>query len=235
LWGLEANYKCKACCGSTCTGGYRVNLFAGPRYLDLEESITISENFLTLPAAGVAFSAVTASDRFATHNQFYGGQLGVEAEYEWGPWSAEFKGKLALGDNHETVTIDGQQTLFYPNGDVSPGINRFGQPGGLLAESTNIGTHERDRLAFVPEVNIDLGYQLSSRLRGFVGYNILYASNVVRPGQQIDPVVSSPLIPNFLPANVVVPSNAPINRPVVPFHESDFWAQGLTVGLEFRY
>jgi len=50
----------------------------------------------------------------------------------------------------------------------------------------------------------------------------------VRAGNQIDLVVN----PNLVP-----PPIAPLDplRPAFQFHGSDFWAQGMNLGLEFRF
>jgi Putative beta barrel porin-7 (BBP7) len=37
--------------------------------------------------------------------------------------------------------------------------------GGLLALRSNIASHERDELAFVPEVGLNIGLQLTRRLK----------------------------------------------------------------------
>jgi hypothetical protein len=223
LWGAEANLLCKACCGCD----YRVNWLAGVRYLDLNERITITENILSLPTASqFPNSRITVFDRFATHDQFYGGQVGVDAEYHRGRWGIDFRGKLALGDTHQVIDVSGGQRVVGPDGSV----RTF--PGGLLALPGNIGHYERDRFSVVPELGLTLSYQITDNLRAFAGYNFLYWSNVVRPGDQIDRVIDVTRIPNF-----PVPGAQPTgqNRPMVPFKERDFWAQGLTFGLEYRY
>src|SRR5262249_10598599 len=104
LWGLEANYRCKLCCDCN----YRVDLLAGPRHLNLQESITISElvnglqpvNVATLDNQQLVLPAGTVLqvfDRFATRNQFYGGQVGAEARWYRGRLSLDLIGKVALG------------------------------------------------------------------------------------------------------------------------------------------
>jgi hypothetical protein len=103
--------------------------------------------------------------------------------------------------------------------------------GGLLAERSNIGSFHRDRFSVVPEVDLKVGYQLTDHVKVFAGYDFLYWSSVVRPGQQIDRTIDETLIPNF--NSGATPAGQ--NRPMVLFRESDFWAQGLTLGLEFRY
>ena len=85
----------------------------------------------------------------------------------------------------------------------------------------------------VPETELNVGYQLTPHARAFVGYDLLYWSTVVRPGDQIDPVLDVTQIPNFALLHGQTPTNQ--GRPLVPFKESGFWAQGMNIGIEFRY
>jgi hypothetical protein len=86
----------------------------------------------------------------------------------------------------------------------------------------------RDTFTVVPELGLNIGYQLTNHIRAFVGYNFLYWSSVVRPGDQIDPRVNTNLIPP--PISTAGPA-----VPAFAFHGSDFWAQGITLGVEFRW
>jgi hypothetical protein len=68
-------------------------------------------------------------------------------------------------------------------------------------------------------------------VRVFTGYNCMYWSRVVRPGNQIDTTVNLtqvPIHPSFGP--LVGPA-----QPTVPLTQTDFWAQGIQFGLELRY
>src|SRR5262249_15009375 len=109
--------------------------------------------------------------------------------------------------------------------------------GGLLALSSNSGHFERNRFAVVPEAGITVGYQVTDHLKLFAGYNFLFMSNVVRPGDQIDPVLNPHLIPNFIKTSpgAAGGNNFPFRRPAFQFHETSFWAQGVTAGLEVKY
>jgi hypothetical protein len=223
LWGAELNLRC-CLYGDSC---WKVNALAGFRYLDLDESLKITENIQGLPTAPPPFTnqTITVFDRFATHNQFYGGQIGVDGHYLYGPWSVDVRAKLGLGATEQTLDINGGQRFVGPDGTV--GIFK----GGLLALPSNIGHFSQARFSVVPEVGVTLGYQLTPRLRGFVGYNFLYWSNVIRPGDQIDTRLNVTNIPNF-------PTNSPpsnINRPLPLFHQSDVWAQGMLLGVEFTF
>jgi hypothetical protein len=223
LWGIQANLTCKACCGCN----YRVNVFGGPRYLDLDESITITENVQGLAGAPAPFTNAntTAFDHFSTHNQFFGGQLGASGSYRLGRWSLDVRGQLGLGGTHQTVTIDGATQIVAANGAVQT------FQGALLALPSNMGHFTRDRFSVVPEVGVNLSYHVTDRLRAFVGYNFLYWTNVARPGDQIDRVLDVTLIPAFAPN--VQPAGQ--NRPAVLFRDTDFWAQGLQLGLEYTF
>jgi hypothetical protein len=224
FWGAEANLLCNLCCGCN----YRVNLLGGFRYLGLNESLAITENVQELPTAPPPFTnaRVTVFDRFATLNQFYGGQVGAAATYFWGRLSLGVRGTVALGDTHQVLDIEGSQRIVAANGTVTTAN------GGLLALSSNSGHFNRDRFTVVPEIGINLGYQVTPRLRAFVGYNFLYWSNVLRPGDQIDTNIDITKIPNF-PVAGAQPTGQ--NHPGVPFHGTDIWAQGISFGILFTY
>jgi len=135
------------------------------------------------------------------------------------------RARLALGVTHQDVTIDGTQTFL-------SGVNPDPRPGGLLAVGSNIGTQRRTNFSVVPEVGINLGYYVTDWMRISAGYNFLWWTNVVRPGDQIDRNVNPFLVPNFSTAGLV---NNGASQPTVPFRTTDFWAHGLTFGVELTF
>ncbi len=239
LWGLEADLRCKLCCGSTgcndcCSCGgldngwtYRVDGLVGFRYLNLREDLTITENVLNAPTAPPPVNSARAFvyDDFATRNEFYGGQVGLDTVFSRGPWSLDVTGKVAIGDTAQNLVINGSQNVTFANGVNQTFV------GGLLAERTNIGSFHRNSFTVVPEVDLKVGYSLNDHVKIFAYYDFLYWSSVVRPGQQIDRTIDETVIPNF--NSGAAPAGQ--NRPMPLFRDSDFWAQGLTLGLEFRY
>ena len=87
---------------------------------------------------------------------------------------------------------------------------------------TNIGEFNRNVFSVVPEVGRNVGYQLTDHIRTFVGYNFLYWSNVIRPGDQIDRVIDINNIPRFVN---VLPGTIPAvfpPRPEARFNDTDF-------------
>jgi hypothetical protein len=237
LWGTEANLmanlgNCPACADDHSRLYWQ--MLGGFRYLDLGEGLDLVFNRQAIPGSGsnVVFqgvpfpdpSAVSSQDSFQTRNQFYGGQVGVRAGYVSGRFGLEFSGKVALGASHEVVNVFGTSTLT-PNEGSSVTV-----AGGQFAGPSNIGRTTRDEFAVVPEVGLRAAYQLNDYLSASIGYHFLYWSRVVRPGRQVDLIVDTrgnPVDPGFTGEQVMFP------RPL--FNHSDFWAQGLTFGLEVSY
>jgi hypothetical protein len=206
LWGADLNALKKLFCGPR----YHVDFLFGYRYLSLEESIVIRENLLS-GASTASPSRILIEDRFATKNTFNGGQIGFEAECRFlSRWFAAGQFKVALGNVHQTLDISGSMSTGLVGGPLVT------TPRGILASPTNIGRYERDKFAVVPEANLKVGMDITDQLRIFVGYNFLYVSNVVRPGDAIDRAVGA-------------------GRPAVIFKGSDFWAQGFNAGLDYHW
>jgi Putative beta barrel porin-7 (BBP7) len=226
MWGAEGNALCNLYCCGDCDSGTRIDLIAGFRYLELDESVSITETLLISPTVPViGGSTIGVFDGFSTHNYFYGGQVGARAEWWRNRTFVNVTGKVALGDTHETVDINGNTVITPPGG--KPSI----LPGGILALPTNIGHYEHDAFAVVPEIGFNIGYQVTDHMRAYVGYTFLYWSDVVRPGDQIDRTVNLTQIPSSAgPGTLVGPA-----RPAFNFNQSDFWAQGINFGVEFRY
>jgi hypothetical protein len=133
-------------------------------------------------------------------------------------------GKLALGDLHESVNIQGSSTL------VQPGLPNITVPGGQFAAPSNIGRATRDRFAAMPELEISIAYQISPNFQFFIGYNLLYLNKVARPGNQVDLIVDTrgnQIDAGFTGEATLFP------RPF--FTDSNFWAQGLDFGLQVSY
>jgi hypothetical protein len=228
LQGAEANAIYNLlCCGDWCgCGGYRVDLLAGFRYLQLDEDLEIRETISVFPGVPViGGTSFNLFDEFKTRNHFYGGQIGARAEFYRSGFFVDVIGKVALGGTDADIDVNGATQIITANGSSTVGV------GGLLAQRTNIGHFERDKFAVAPEGTINVGYQITCHLRAYVGYTFLYWSSVFRPGDQIDLALNPTLFPTS-------PAGAPVTPPARPapvLKDTDFWAQGFNFGLEFRY
>jgi hypothetical protein len=218
FWGIEGNGLYRAYSGP----GLSVSVIAGLRYLDLREGLSIASTENLLPLGTASF---TGTDNFSTRNQFFGAQLGVKAEKQIGQFDGSVVAKVALGDNYQTVSINGNSV-----------VSGFGLPsgtssGGIFTQATNIGQQSRNQFAVVPEAQVQLGYTISSGIRLFVGYDFIYLSNVVRPGDQIDTTL------NFTGSPVISPGSTLTGaaRPMPLFNGSSFWAQGVKFGASYLF
>jgi hypothetical protein len=227
LWGAETNVVV----GETQIA--RLHYLVGFRYLNLQESLTVTQ-FTALLDNGVAGfngtpvlspNALSLTDNFDVRNEFFGGQVGLRGEFELGPMLLGLSTRVALGSTNQIVDIRGNTNLLSPGGVVGTA------PGALLALPSNTGRTNHGEFTVVPELELKIGYQFTRQLAGFVGYNFLYWSSVVRPGDQVDPTVN----PAQQPSSLLFGQAGGTARPATRFDQTDFWAQGVNFTLLFRY
>ena len=201
-----------------CQGyGFHVDLLAGYRYSQLDEDLTFRDfnESLSGLAAGTTFDI---RDSFATNNEFHGGQLGLLAELQQSCWTFEFLMKIALGNSHAMVDINGSTEI------TPPGTPPENLQGGFLALPSNTGQEIQDKLAIMPEFGLTISRPLGCCWQASAGYSFLYWSRVVRPGNQIDR--------NLDPRQFPPPAPESLPQPESQYQFTDFWAQGLRFGLE---
>ena len=143
-----------------------------------------------------------------------------------GRWFTNLTTKIALGTVHQTAIIEGNQTISFDTGTTSS------FPGGLLAVPGNIGQYTQNKFAVVPQVGLNIGYHVTPNFRVFMGYNFMYLSSVLRPGNQIDTNIDVTRIPNFPVAGA---TTLPFVRPTVPLKDTDFFTQGLSFGMQWKW
>jgi hypothetical protein len=221
--GFDINFR--KCCRCDCCS--RCDFLVGFRYLSLEDELYVREALVVTgtdptlnPPPG---TRIVLDDQFETRNEFYGPQFGLAGEFRRGCMFVNYRGMIAIGTTHKAVTIDGE-TMITPPG---PGAQPTTYNGGLYALPTNIGHYTRNDFSVVPELNLNVGYQITDHIRAFVGYSFIYWSDVTRPGDVIDANINTSQLP---PGTLVGPA-----RPAFTWHHSDFWAHGVNFGLEVRY
>jgi hypothetical protein len=216
-----------------CLPGLDVDVLVGFRWWNFNERILFTTGNPTTASQQVVLLAQTTSyiteDRFHTFNNFYGGQIGIQGTYYfWRNLYVEAKGKVAVGAMRETLQIKGEYNT--PRFNAAGVTQTF--PAGYFALPTNTGRFSRTRFATIPEVKINLGYDVSDYLSFYIGYTFLYASNVLRAGQ-----IDRRINPSQSPAITGVPSTTLVGpaSPRPKHKTDDLWAQGLNVGIEGRY
>ncbi len=215
LYGGEFNFLVNLCCD----GHYRLDLLLGYRHLSLEDRFRIQDD-----TSGTAGTASVITDKFDTNSRFNGGQVGARAEYSFGRLGLQVVGKVAVGSTDETLDSAGLTTLFTQNGQLNQTI-----PAGFLAVPGNSGRLTCEHFAVVPELNARVSFQVLDCLSVFAGYTMLYWSDVARTGDNINRNVNLLEVPAFVGT---VPGTAPRQ---VTIRTSDFWAHGVSAGVEFRY
>jgi hypothetical protein len=83
----------------------------------------------------------------------------------------------------------------------------------------------------VPEGTFKVGLKTSDRARFYAAYNFMYLSDAVRPGDQVDRVLSASQVPIV----TGVRPGAWADRPVASVNRTDFWVHGVVIGWEGRY
>jgi opacity protein-like surface antigen len=217
LWGLHAN----AVVNVIRTPTWEVSALGGFRFLSLNEDFNMYTAITGVSGTQFAGQSGNTDDDFATRNHFYGALLGLRARAVYGPFSLETTLTAALGANNETISINGIYNAynFY---------NTTG-PYGMFATPANSGTTSSNRFAVVPEAQIKLGYDITPSLKVTVGYDFLYWSNVVRPTDQIDR--------NMVKGESYQqdPNSTSLAYPQRLNKTTDFYAQGVSVGLTARF
>jgi Putative beta barrel porin-7 (BBP7) len=101
-------------------------------------------------------------------------------------------------------------------------------PYGIFAMPANEGAFSQTHFAVVPEVQVKVGYNITPSIAITVGYDFLYDSNVIRPGDQINRNI--PKGQTFQQDGTA----ASLTSPARLFRTTDFYAQGISIGLVFR-
>jgi hypothetical protein len=243
----------------------RVDLLAGFRWVDLEESLSLSSNVThtfssttvydralglptgKIPLLNISNSAVTRGDSFEAHNNFYGGQLGGRASWGLGRFSVMADAQVAFGVMEETMDLTGT-TSFTTTTTATPvkeirlaGIPIWVATGAPNTTQTATG-HSASGL-FIPP--------------GGAGHFSRNVFAVIPEGQlqvsyQITDRISASVGYTFLYLSTVARAADQVDRAVYPstlttppstapstrpiqFHATDDWAQGLNFGLQFRF
>ncbi|MDA8745876.1 BBP7 family outer membrane beta-barrel protein [Rubripirellula amarantea] len=233
LTGAGVHLRHLQCCYEGCGRGLfcgcdekycsRTETMYGYRFLELEESVTVTEALVSSDNSNPGSFDIL--DRFETRNQFNGFDIGWMYKRTRGFWTFDALLRMGIGNTRQTVRIDGSTTINTTT--QTPQVQTF--EGGLLTQPTNIAVYEQDQFTVVPEFGLTAGYQLTDHLRATLGYTFIYWSNVVRPGDQISRDVN----PNWLPPRDATVEGA--RRPGFEFDTTDYWVQGISFGGEYRW
>jgi len=175
----------------------QIAVLGGYRYFRFRERLTIDEDLLLLDAI-----SVQSRDEFAVQNDFHGAEIGLAAALQHGRWSLDALTKLGLGGVRQRLDIGGRTE------STTGGVQEF----GLLAQASNIGHASDTEFAFLPELGVNVGYGLTSSLSLRAGYSLLWLTDALRTGDQVDLDIGGP----------------------APMDTTSICVQGINLGVEWR-
>jgi len=201
---------------------FRIDWLIGYRYLRYDEDLIIFEKLQPIGSSFVKGTTITGNDRFGTRNQFNGGEIGFDTQYDFQRFSVQAVGRLAVGNLERQVNIQGSQNI------IVPGTAPLNFPANLLALSSNTGSHGIDDWMAIPEIDLNLIYRLRENIKLKLGYTFLYFPELARAGDEVNLAVNQTLLPNH------GPKSGP-NEPAFILRRTDLWVQGVNLGFEISY
>ncbi len=218
---LRTLLACESFCREGVNSYSRVDILTGYRYMELTDNLFITEELNSLDPTTLA--SFDISDQFSSENRFQGIDLGAIWQGAWQRFTLELLLKAAVGSVDQRVDISGGTVIAQRN------ATEQSYPAGFLALPSNSGSFSRNQWTVVPELGAVIGFQVLPKVRATVGYTLVYWNSVARAGDQIDLFLN----PDQIPPPIVPASGALF--PEFNFVESNYWAQGVTVGLEGRW
>jgi hypothetical protein len=202
------------------SGRFKIDYLFGYMYAQLDENVTIRDSTLSLSGVTQG-TAIDLYDAFDSSNAFHGASFGIAAHEELGEfWTGDVFAKGSLGGVASRTRISGETETTLNNVTTT-------NAGGLLTQTSNLGTHRDGYVSSAWELGLKLRRRLTTNTSLTLGYSWFLLSHVERAGEQIDLGVNVTQIP---PGNLVGAA-----RPEFPGEKSSLWTQGLTFGLETRF
>ncbi|WP_426409592.1 BBP7 family outer membrane beta-barrel protein [Bradyrhizobium ganzhouense] len=195
-------------------GASRVSALIGYRYLQSSDKLSMMQTSVLDATTG------NFTDNFNAASNFHGVDLGLAGDWRNGPWSLEWRGKVALGANINESDVSGFTSL------TTAGVTTT-FPAGVFAVASNSGHFSQTKFAAVPEISLKAGYQVAPGWRLTIGYDALYWTGVQRAGGLIDTTINPTLLPPGPPAGPT--------RPLPVMNTTNLLAQGFSFGVRYSY
>jgi hypothetical protein len=86
----------------------------------------------------------------------------------------------------------------------------------VLTAASNIGSRSRDEFTAITEIGVNLAYRFAPCTQLRVGYSFLYWNDILSAGSGIDSTLGTA---------------GGTTRPEFRFRHSDYWVQGINLGI----
>jgi hypothetical protein len=201
--------------------GGTVDFLWGYQFMRLNGSLGIATSSTSLDDDFVPIGTVfSVSDDFTTTNEFHGAQLGLAAAYRERCWSFNGLVKVAFGSLRREATRSGRTVTTID--DATTVENQ-----GLLVRSTNSGTFSDDTFAWVPELDLSVGWHRFKHCDVTFGYHVIAMTDALQPSGAIDPALAVNLSDSD-------PLTGP-QRPTAALFDRTFYVHGIHFGLQHAY
>jgi hypothetical protein len=203
-----------------CDDGTRIYFLYGTKLAYLEEDAMF--RYTLAGGAAGAVGAANFLDEFHVRNGFLGGDAGFLVKSVFGNWTVDAAAKCALGVNYVASTALGSNNAA--GAVAGTGGAAVGGNTQIFTNDSNIGYRETSYFSVIPELNLNLAYQVTERIQVRMGYTFMAWINTQRPGDQIDPTLT--------PAGAIAGTHT---APVVPNVTSTYIIHGLNFGATWKY
>lgn len=185
--------------------GRRFDLIAGYRYIHLGDAVATSFDIVPATIPGPFSPRLMGEQSTRTRNEFDGGEVGFQFQGRMGRFTFDWISTIAIGATTTEIDRSFTRSLF-DNGTIGNLVGVPLPPVGTPVIQTG-GLTKETEFAFVPHVGLKFGWEVIEHVRLTAGYDFIYWSRVRRAAE-------------LFTGNDAV---------------TDFWAQGMSAGFEFRY
>jgi hypothetical protein len=185
----------------------------------LNESLGIASTSTSLSDDFAPVGAVlSVADQFRVSNEFHGGQIGLATSYREPCWSFNALTKLGFGSLSRDAERSGITTTRVDNATTVDNQ-------GLLVRDTNSGSVSDGTFAWVPELDLSLGWHRFANWDLTFGYHLIALSETLQPSGAIDP---------DLAVNLSDPPTGQ-QRPFDGLRYRTFYLHGIHFGVQHVY
>ena len=200
--------------------GGTIDLVYGYQFMQLDEDLSISSTSVNLQTGPTPVGTIIdLNDSFEAINEFHGAQVGFASRYREGCWSFNSLIKFGFGSLNRTAKRNGTTK-------VTVGSDTTTTNEGLLVNSNNSGRYSDRTFGWVPELDVSLGYRITSNLDATFGYNLIAMTDAVRVSGTIDPELA-------VNASLASPNDPA--RPSPDMRYGTFYLQGIHFGLQYGF
>ena len=210
ILGTDAYFRTNAWNGR----GYSIDVFGGYEFMRFDDDLRIQTSSTIIGGGGLPIgSTIDLFDSFDAHNEFHGGVFGIVSDFRYQSWTLSVLAKVGIGNMNQRVSITGRTVTDTGGGPVTTN-------SGLLTQTSNIGQYSQSKIAYIPEIGLNLGYAVTDYLDLNVGYRFTWWSSVVFSGDAVDLSVDQTQV---------------VARPAYVIRDGEYYLHSLSVGATVRW